>query len=63
MSVPPESSPERVGLCQSCQHTRRIVSAKGSAFWMCLRSQEDPRFRKYPPLPVLRCSGYERQRA
>ncbi|MCW2921180.1 MAG: hypothetical protein JWL76_1054 [Thermoleophilia bacterium] len=26
---------------------------------MCRRSLEDPRFRKYPPLPVLACEGFE----
>lgn len=26
---------------------------------MCERALTDPRFAKYPPLPVLRCPGYE----
>jgi hypothetical protein len=49
----------RVGLCATCRHARRIVSAKGSEFWLCQRATSDPRFRKYPPIPVLRCSGHE----
>jgi len=26
---------------------------------MCVRALTDRRFAKYPPLPVLRCPGYE----
>jgi len=36
-----------------------VVSGKGSVFWMCERSKVDARFRKYPPLPVLACPGFE----
>jgi hypothetical protein len=25
---------------------------------LCARSQDDPRFPKYPRLPVVRCIGY-----
>jgi hypothetical protein len=54
----------RVGLCAVCKHARPIVSAKGSKFWLCERASSDPmRFRKYPALPVLRCSGFERNLA
>lgn len=48
----------RVGLCSLCREARRIVSAKGSEFWMCRRSERDPGFKKYPPLPVRSCPGY-----
>jgi hypothetical protein len=47
------------GLCATCRHARRIVSGKGSAFWLCRRSETDPAFPRYPALPVLRCTGYE----
>lgn len=47
------------GLCDTCQHSRSIVTGKGSVFLMCELSKTDPRFRKYPPLPVMRCPGYE----
>ena len=47
------------GLCATCQHARRIESARGSRFLLCGRSIDDPRFAKYPPLPVVRCTGYE----
>ena len=48
-----------VGLCTSCVHARRIRSSKGSLFVLCGRSATDPRFPKYPRLPVSRCIGYE----
>ena len=48
----------RVGLCAHCGYAKTIVSAKGSRFTLCNKSQEDPRFPKYPRLPVLACSGY-----
>jgi hypothetical protein len=48
------------GLCASCIHARVIRSKRGSEFWMCGRSKFDPRFRKYPGLPVVQCIGYER---
>lgn len=28
-------------------------------FYLCERSLTDPRYPKYPPLPVLSCPGYE----
>jgi len=49
----------QVGLCVTCTHSKIIRSAKGSDFTMCLLSQTDPRFPKYPRLPVLECDGYE----
>lgn len=47
------------GLCADCAWGRRIVSAKGSEFWLCGRAEADPGFPKYPRLPVLQCPGYE----
>jgi hypothetical protein len=54
---------QRVGLCASCAHARLIESAKGSEFWLCERSKSDARFKKYPPLPVRACPGFERAAA
>lgn len=48
-----------VGLCSVCEHAQRVVSGRGSTFWMCGRARDDARFRKYPPLPVVRCAGFE----
>ena len=51
------------GLCSSCVHQRVVRSGRGSLFSLCERSQADPRFVKYPPLPVLSCRGYEPREA
>jgi hypothetical protein len=48
-----------VGLCLTCRFSRVILSDRGSRFYFCERSKSDPRFPKYPPLPVLACAGYE----
>lgn len=47
------------GLCPSCAHARLQRTARGSAFWRCLRADTDPRFPRYPRIPVLACPGYE----
>lgn len=47
-----------VGLCLHCRYTRVIENRRGSTFRLCERSKEDPRFRRYPPLPVLHCEGF-----
>lgn len=49
---------DRVGLCAACAHCR-IVQTRRSTFYLCARSQTDARYPKYPPLPVVRCPGYE----
>jgi hypothetical protein len=49
------------GLCADCVHARQIESDRGSTFLLCQLSFTDPRFEKYPRLPVLACSGYEKQ--
>ncbi|MFI5056694.1 MAG: hypothetical protein ACHQLQ_00780 [Candidatus Acidiferrales bacterium] len=52
---------EEAGLCADCLHARRIESARGSVFFLCERSLTDPHFPKYPQLPVVSCSGYEKK--
>ena len=47
-----------VGLCRACRHAR-IVETPRSRFWLCRLSATDPRFERYPRLPVLRCEGFE----
>jgi hypothetical protein len=53
--------PTHPGLCATCQHVKRTATKRGSIFYLCLHSQTDASFRKYPPLPVVQCRGYERQ--
>jgi hypothetical protein len=50
-----------VGLCADCVHVRRIESARGSTFYLCQLSATDPTFSKYPRLPVIVCSGFEKK--
>jgi hypothetical protein len=53
--------PESAGLCATCRFARVIVSDRGSQFVLCERSKTDSAFRRFPPLPVHTCSGYEQQ--
>ena len=53
----------QVGLCADCVHMRQIQSDRGSIFYLCQLSSGDARFPKYPRLPVVRCSGYERSQS
>jgi hypothetical protein len=46
------------GLCDSCEHQRIVRSGRGSVFSLCERSFTDPRYHKYPPVPVVACPGF-----
>jgi uncharacterized protein YciI len=46
-------------LCFTCRWKRATTSRRGSTFFRCLRAETDPRFLRYPPLPVRSCIGYE----
>jgi hypothetical protein len=35
-----------------------VETRKGSRFYLCTLSEVDPRFPKYPRIPVVRCIGY-----
>lgn len=48
------------GLCPDCRHVRVVANDRGSTFLRCGLAAADPRFPKYPPQPVLACSGYRR---
>jgi hypothetical protein len=50
----------RAGLCGDCAFMRLIRSDRGATFYFCERSKTDASFPKYPRLPVLQCTGYER---
>ena len=52
MTAPP-------GLCGACRHSRVIATRRGATFRLCERSATDPRFPRYPALPVLDCAGFE----
>lgn len=53
LAVPP-------GLCATCEHLRLLASRR-SVFVRCGLAAADPRFPKYPPLPVRACLGYRSQ--
>ena len=44
----------RVGLCVKCALTKKVVSGKGSTFFLCTH----PALPKYPKLPVRVCAGF-----
>jgi hypothetical protein len=53
-----DSERQRAGLCIDCRYGRRVESARGSEFYLCLLSASDPAFPKYPHLPVIQCRGH-----
>jgi hypothetical protein len=46
------------GLCAACAHVKLITSSRAATFYMCRLSASDPRFPRYPRLPVIACDGY-----
>ena len=61
MSPRPAMGRPPAGLCDSCLHQKLVRTGRGSEFSMCLRSRQDPRYDKYPRIPVAACPGYERR--
>jgi len=55
----PSGPDARAGLCASCRQAEIVTSSRGSTFYLCRLANSDPRFVKYPALPVLECSGYD----
>ena len=45
------------GLCATCVHLR-LLASKRSVFVRCGLAAADPRFPRYPGLPVVACPGY-----
>jgi len=58
-ATPPAGPAASPGLCQSCRHHQLVRNTRGSRFWLCRRSRDDPAYPRYPRLPVLACRGYE----
>lgn len=52
--------PAPPGLCAACEHLRLVASSR-SVFVRCGLAETDPRFPRYPPLPVVACGGYLRR--
>jgi hypothetical protein len=53
-----QATGERAGLCARCIHLRIVPGAKGAEFYLCRLSFVDPRFSRYPRIPVIACEGY-----
>jgi hypothetical protein len=51
------------GLCADCVYARSVKSHRESVFLLCELSTRDPKFPKYPRLPVVSCPGYEKKDA
>ncbi len=45
------------GLCAACRHAG-IVRSQRSVFLRCALAVRDPRFARYPTLPVVACAGF-----
>jgi hypothetical protein len=60
-AAPPPPRAPAAGLCDSCAHQQQVHNTRGSTFSLCTRSREDPSYPRYPRLPVLACTGYERR--
>ncbi len=58
----PARLPAPAGLCATCVHLRLVTSPR-SVFVRCGLADTDPRFPRYPPLPVRACDGHEPTRA
>ncbi len=58
MSPSDPRAPADAGLCANCRHCRRVTTPR-SVFLLCERSVTDPRYARYPRLPVASCPGHE----
>ena len=59
MNDPRRCGQAEAGLCARCAHVQVIESSRGSAFYLCRLSTIDPRFPKYPRIPVIACTGFK----
>jgi hypothetical protein len=55
--------PPGAGLCARCANVQVVSSARGATFYLCRLSVGDPRYPRYPPIPVLSCAGFRPQAA
>jgi len=51
------TDPAAIGLCHDCIHARRVPT-RHALYWRCALAESDPRFPRYPRLPVRACDGY-----
>ncbi|MDR0786370.1 MAG: hypothetical protein LBG44_00640 [Gemmatimonadota bacterium] len=53
-----DAFPGDVGICATCVNVRRVESRRGSVFLLCVLSAADPRYPRYPGLPIQMCEGW-----
>ncbi|MEK7857518.1 MAG: cysteine-rich CWC family protein [Elusimicrobiota bacterium] len=53
-----ESIIAAAGLCASCRKSKRLTTKTGSAIYRCALAETDPKFTKFPRLPMADCPGY-----
>lgn len=46
------------GLCEGCRFAILNRTRRGTTYLRCGRAADDPRFPKYPRIPVHRCPGF-----
>jgi hypothetical protein len=46
------------GLCARCVWAKPLTTKGGATLYLCGLSERDPRYPKYPPLPVRSCLGF-----
>ncbi len=52
-----------IGLCIECVHSRVVPHPRGGVgYWRCAKADDDPRYAKFPRLPVRECDGFRLQR-
>ena len=54
-----EAAGSSSGLCSTCCWVRVQASSRGARFLRCARAETDAAYLRYPPLPVVRCDGFE----
>jgi hypothetical protein len=52
------SAGPRGGLCPECAHVKLVPGSNGNTYLLCRLASSDPRLRRYPPQPVVRCVGF-----
>ncbi|HKC26613.1 MAG TPA: hypothetical protein VKB75_01255, partial [Jatrophihabitans sp.] len=50
--------PANAGLCGQCVHALLRPTNRGTVYLRCGLAATDPRFPKYPRLPMLECAGF-----
>ena len=57
----PDEAPHPAGLCGRCRHVRIVTSDNSNVYYLCGLSAVDPRYAKYPALPLTDCAGFLRR--